>query len=575
MKLISPPRIDRAPHLSISLGENLGLYRKRSRSERLYAFVRLIWLTVAVHAGSFRCAPLEYLQALAWRARGLRVRSRNKIAALAGRSPRAYDLWMAQHEEAGIERISAESEIEPIYPVIDCTHGSDGLDATLKSVAAARCQVEPILLGVTDETRTSERKVVHDLAMLAERSPVWLLPMRAGDLLAPNSLVAYSEVVRRIDGVKIIYADDDLIDTSGVRRSPHFKPNWNPELFQHHDFITGASVVAADRQMLRELPRESWAEALVGSAIRRAGFPVHLAQLLHHRRQRPAPKIPAKPARTLERSQPRVSTIIPTRNRHDLLRNCLEGLERTSYSEVETIIVDNGSDERDTLDLLAMLNREGLTVLRLDGPFNYSALNNAAVKRATGKLLCFLNNDIEMIDSDWLDLLVQHAIKPDIGAVGARLLYPDGTVQHAGVYTGVGGGAGHAHRFQRAEDSGYFERARLPQRVSAVTGACLVVDRQKFNAVGGFDETQFPVAFNDVDLCLKLNSYGWQSFYEPRSTLIHHESKSRGKDSSKINRDRFARELAALKLKWRTDEVRDPYHHPHLSPFCEQFLVAI
>jgi GT2 family glycosyltransferase len=159
--------------------------------------------------------------------------------------------------------------------------------------------------------------------------------------------------------------------------------------------------------------------------------------------------------------------------------------------------------------------------------------------------------------------------------VGARLLYPDGTIQHAGVFTGIGGGAGHAHRFLRAEEPGYFERARLPQRVSAVTGACMVVAREKFLAVGGFDEVHFAVAFNDVDLCLKLNQHGWQSFYEPRSTLIHHESKSRGSDRAKANRDRFSGELAALKSIWSTDRIRDPYHHRSLSPFCEQFLIAV
>jgi len=165
--------------------------------------------------------------------------------------------------------------------------------------------------------------------------------------------------------------------------------------------------------------------------------------------------------------------------------------------------------------------------------------------------------------------------EPDIGAVGARLLYPDGTIQHAGVFTGIGGGAGHAHRFVGGGEEGYFERARLPQRVSAVTGACMVVARDKFLAVGGFNEEHFPVAFNDVDLCLKLNRAGWQSFYEPRSTLIHHESKSRGSDRLRINRARFAGELAALKAVWHTDQFRDPYHHPHLSPFCEQFLVGV
>jgi GT2 family glycosyltransferase len=211
----------------------------------------------------------------------------------------------------------------------------------------------------------------------------------------------------------------------------------------------------------------------------------------------------------------------------------------------------------------------------MPGPFNYSTLNNAAVEHATGELLCFLNNDVEIMDGDWLAVLAQHAVKPDIGAVGARLLYPDGSIQHAGVFTGIGGGAGHAHRYQKADTEGYFSRARLPQRVSAVTAACMVVEKRKFLAVGGFDEVRFPVAFNDVDLCMKLNSRGWQSFYEPRATLIHHESKTRGADRSKEKRARFARELATLKQVWGTDKACDPYHHPSLSPFCEEFLVRL
>lgn len=272
---------------------------------------------------------------------------------------------------------------------------------------------------------------------------------------------------------------------------------------------------------------------------------------------------------------PPVTAIIPTRDRRELLKTCMEGLGRTNYPHLEVIIVDNGSRQPDAIEYLEALERSGAAVLRVPGPFNYSALNNAAVRHARGEILCFLNNDVEFTDPDWLTLLVQHAVKRDIGAVGARLLYPDGTIQHAGVFTGIGGGAGHAHRFQRADEPGYFERARLPQRVSAVTGACMVVAKDKFLAVGGFDEARFPVAFNDVDLCLKLNDRGWQSFYEPRSTLIHHESKSRGNDRSKMNRARFSAELAALKRVWNTDKRRDPYHHPNLSPFCEQFLVGV
>ncbi|QIK78091.1 glycosyltransferase family 2 protein [Sphingomonas piscis] len=270
-----------------------------------------------------------------------------------------------------------------------------------------------------------------------------------------------------------------------------------------------------------------------------------------------------------------MTVIIPTRNGCDLLRLCVEGLRSTDYPNVRLIVVDNGSDDPSTLRYLEELERGGASVLRMPGPFNYSSLNNRAVEQASTELLCFLNNDVEMIDGDWLSLLAAHAVQSDVGAVGARLLYPDRSVQHAGVVLGVGGGAGHAHRLVPEGEEGYFSRHLLPQEVTAVTAACLVVERSKFLKVGGFDEDLFPVAFNDVDLCLKLNAAGWGSVYEPRASLIHHESKSRGKDSARRNRVRFASELLALKRKWKTDQRRDPFHHPHLSPFTEQFLIAV
>jgi GT2 family glycosyltransferase len=253
----------------------------------------------------------------------------------------------------------------------------------------------------------------------------------------------------------------------------------------------------------------------------------------------------------------------------------MAGLKRTDYPRVQTIVVDNGSDEVEALSFLDKLHATGVHVMRCPGAFNFSALNNAAAKLAKGKLLCLLNNDIEVFEPNWLQIMAAQALREDVGAVGARLLYPDRTIQHAGVVIGLGGGAGHAHRFQHIDGVGYFERAHLPQFVSGVTAACLVVDRERYWAVGGLDEEAFPVAFNDVDFCLRLNARGWQSFYEPRATLVHHESKSRGKDTDAANRDRFAKELAALKSRWSTDEFQDPFHHPALSRFSERFVVDL
>ena len=410
------------------------------------------------------------------------------------------------------------------------------------------------------------------MADLVDIQGTWLCVVEAGDCLDCDAIEIYARAAERSPHSWLIYADDDLIE-SGERRAPHFKSDWNPELFEHHDFVTGSAVIRVTPQMAAGLDGHDWLKILTDRALARAQ-PIHIPAVLHHRMDRPAPALPSENSSAIDRA-PTVTVIIPTRNRLSLLRTCVEGVRRSSYSRIELLIVDNDSDDPSTLSYLDQLNANGVRILKVPGPFNFSALNNTAVKHASGQLICFLNNDVEIMDPNWLSLLVRRAMHPGLGAVGGRLLYPDGSVQHAGVVLGVGGGAGHAHRYQRDGEGGYFMRDRLPQRVTAVTAACLVVARDKYLAVGGFDEQNFPVAFNDVDLCLKLNARGWQSFYEPRAVLIHHESKSRGKDSTKANKVRFANELAALKRRWGTDCLRDPYHHPQLSPFCEQFQIAL
>jgi O-antigen biosynthesis protein len=546
-----------------------------ARSTQLTLYWQRLFLRLRVHVDALFCNPLHYAQAIAWRVGGLRVRSRNRIAPLMGRSPRAYRLWIASVEP----RIRAEllchrpEKLPRIVPVIDCTEGSDGVEATVASLNSAEGGADVIVIGHHGTLGTVPISSLSDLSKLLKPEGTWLCIVGAGDQLAPGALEIYARAAARERKHSVIYADDDLLEM-GYRCAPHFKSDWNPELFDNHDFLTKSAIVRATPEMIRDLSAPGWVEALTRAAVRDS-TPRHLSAVLHHRRTRPQPAIPGKPRPLFTQSMPLVSVIVPTRNGRLLLQTCVDGIRRTAYPNVDLIIVDNGSDDPETLGYLDVLAADGARVLRIEGPFNFSALNNSAAEHARGEFLCFLNNDVELADPDWLALLVRQAVRPEIGAVGARLLYPDGTIQHAGVVTGVGGGAAHAHRFEAKPEDGYFCRSRLPQRVSAVTAACLVVAKNKFAAVGGFNDRDFPVAFNDVDLCLKLNARGWQSFYEPRAVLVHHESKSRGSDSAIENRARFADELAALKRHWGTDRLRDPYHHPQLSPFCEQFHIAV
>lgn len=545
------------------------------RSGGLPSRWKAIHLWLRVHADAFRLDPIGYLQAVAWRVRGLKVRSRNRLSALTGHSRWAYPFWIACREPQIRSVVGGASgpDLPRIVPIIDC---SDGAERIAHSLASLPRGVPSFVVGGPPLPGVRQVARISEITSHLDEAEIWLCPIRSGDRLADGALNAYAAAIATAPSASAAYADDDLLDSSGHRIDPHFKPDWNPELFEHHDFVTGASVIKVLRDQLGLLPDDDWARRLIAENIGRRPVPIHLPLVLHHRLERPQPRIPEKPAQLDSmREWPMVTVIIPTRNRTELLRKCMEGLRQTRYPHLQIIIVDNECDDPETITFLSELGGGEAEVIPVSGPFNFSRLNNEAVRSARGELLCFLNNDVEVTDPDWLSLLALQAMRPDIGAAGARLLYPDGTIQHAGVFTGIGGGAGHGHRHLGKDDAGYFERSHIPQRVSAVTGACLVVSREKFLAVDGFDEENFPVAFNDVDLCLKLNERGWQSFYEPRASLIHHESKSRGSDRLKSNRRRFARELQMLKRKWHTDERRDPFHHPQLSSFCEQFLIAI
>lgn len=515
-------------------------------------------LLLRAHLSAAWLFPRAWFKALWWRILGKKVRSRAQFAPLLAASRHTYQLWMLA-EPSPPRSLTGEP------PIIALVVAGPGQDVTLASVAE---QGIPAVLVQPDAW-------AEVAAQVAWADDPWLMPLFAGDVLAQGAVAAYRAVAANTDA-HVIYADDDLLDRRGHRHSPHFKPAWNTELFRHFDFLTGACIVRATAADWQARSGPDRAAELVAAVAGRCE-PVRLPHVLHHRKKRPEPKVPVA-AEPCDAVLPRVTVIVPTRNRVDLLRTCIEGLARTDYPDFEVIVVDNGSDDPATLEYLAQLDPARHRVLRDDGPFNFSRLNNQAARLATGEMLCLLNNDIEMLGSDWLGIMVRQALRAEVGAVGARLLYPDGRIQHAGVVMGICGGAAHAHRLLKPDERGYFRRHALPQFVSAVTAACLVVRRESFEAVGGLDEAAFEVAFNDVDLCMRLNARGWQSFYEPRATLVHHESVSRGFDRDPVGAARLGRELAAMQERWGTDDFTgdgDPFHHPHLSRYSERYALGL
>jgi GT2 family glycosyltransferase len=271
--------------------------------------------------------------------------------------------------------------------------------------------------------------------------------------------------------------------------------------------------------------------------------------------------IPDFPERT-----PLVSVIILTRNRTDYLKRAVASvIDNNNYDSFELIIVDNASTEKEAIEFLEAIRSDSrVNVVRDESDFNYSKLNNQAASMAQGELLLFLNNDVEALDSNWMNELVREVVQDGVAVSGAKLYYPDGRIQHAGVILGVGGVAGHSHKYAAPGDVGYFGRIEARQQLSAVTGACMMVRREAFLQVGGFTE-KLAVSFNDVDLCLKIGATGKRIVYTPRAALVHHESISRGKDVQPEQVSRAKAEIFYMKQKWPEALKRDPFYNINLT----------
>jgi GT2 family glycosyltransferase len=269
-----------------------------------------------------------------------------------------------------------------------------------------------------------------------------------------------------------------------------------------------------------------------------------------------------------------LSIIIPTRDNADILEVCVNSiLDKTTYPNYEIIVIDNGSVEKATLKLFSSWPKDKIRVIRDESPFNFSAINNRAAKSARGELICLMNNDIEIITPDWAEEMASFATMDEVGSVGARLWYPDGRLQHGGVIIGLGGVAGHAHKYIGKSEYGYFARAILHQSMSAVTAACLMVRRTVYEAVDGLDE-ELSIAFNDIDFCLRLREAGYRNIWTPYAEMIHHESISRGTEDDEEKQARFNGEIRFMEKRWGDKLATDPAYNPNLTIDREDFSLA-
>lgn len=449
----------------------------------------------------------------------------------------------------------------------------------------------------------------------------WCALLDQDDEFAENALAHIALEIDRHPEAGLIYSDEDKIDAAGVRSNPFFKPDWNPELFLGQNFINHLGVYRTallraiggfregfegsqdydlalrcienlEPAQVRHVPRilYHW-RAVAGSLAAVADAKPYAKEAArraiddHLRRQEIVGRVEACPENVeshrvvyaVSEPPPKVSIVIPMRDRVELIERCIASIrEGTDYPSIEFVVVDNGSTDRKTLEFLRTIQEaSGTQIVRDDAPFNFSRLINRGAAAATGTVLAFLNNDIEADEPGWLQEMVSHAARPRIGAVGARLWFPDGTLQHGGVVLGLGGVAGHAFPRIPRGHAGYFNRAYLQQNCSAVTGACMVVRREIFEEAGGFDEVNLGISFNDVDFCLRLRAAGRQNVWTPYANLIHHESASRGHQRTREEQAQFTREATYMQQKWGFELLHDPIYNPNLSLNLPGFELAV
>ncbi len=477
----------------------------------------------------------------------------------------------------------------------------------VRSILAEAAAADPRIRVVYREVNGGIASASNSALGLATGGFVGLLDH--DDELSEHALYHIAAALGQEPSLDFLYSDEDKLDERGRRCLPYFKPDWNPDLLLEQNYITHFAVYrrtlltrsggfrtgfegsqdfdlilrAAELtspERIRHLPfvLYHWRMA-AGSTARvsaNKGFAQDSArraveEALRRRGVNAKIELGLLPdfghvAYSVPEPEPLVSLIVPTRDGYRLLKGCLEGIfGRTTYRNYEVIVLDNESTKPEMLAYFDVLRANPrVRVIPYPHPFNHSKLNNFGAAQARGEMLCLLNDDVDVISPGWLTEMVGQALRPEIGAVGARLLYPDGTLQHAGIVMGIGGSAGHFCKHLPAQHSTMGLRTFVAQSFSGVTAACLVLRRQVFLEVGGFDE-ELGLVFNDVDLCLRLRERGYRNLWTPFATLYHYESVTRGRDDRPDNAGPFRRNLARLRSRWGESLLTDPAYNPNLT----------
>ncbi|WP_199248225.1 glycosyltransferase [[Phormidium] sp. ETS-05] len=437
------------------------------------------------------------------------------------------------------------------------------------------------------------------------------------DTITPDALYHCTVMLNYHPEADMIYSDEDKVDEGGGLRDPFFKPDWCPDSFLSRMYTCHLGVYR--RSLVEEIGgfrvgfEGSQDYDLVLRLTEKTDKIFHIPKILYHwrmhsqstaseldnkgyataaakkaieealqRRGEPGEATPTEGGHWIVRYQIRdygkVTVIIPTKNLGSIVNTCLTSIfEKTTYPNYEVLLIDNGSTEPETLEVISKWRAKEPDRFRCqpyDIPFNYSKINNYAVTQADGEYLLLLNNDTEVINPDWMTAMVEQAQRPTIGAVGAMLLYPNKTIQHAGVVVGLGGVAGHSHKNFPYGVPGYYYQLHTVNNYSAVTAACLMCRRSVFEEVGGLEE-ELQIAFNDVDFCLKITEKGYRNVWLPHVVLYHYESKSRGEENTPEKQARFHQEIMYMIRKWKTGIDPDPCYNRNLTLDREDYSIQI
>lgn len=538
-----------------------------------------------------------------------------KVAALP-HTPTISVLMPVYNTPAKLLEAAIQSVADQVYPHWELCIADDCSTAPhVRSILEAWQRKEPRRIKLA--LRETNGHIAHATnSAFALAGGDWIALLDHDDILREHALAEVALTLAEHPLAELIYSDEDKLDSRGRRFDVHFKCGYSPELFRSMNYLNHLTVHRATN--IRAV--DGWRPGFEGSQdydlnlriLERidAGGVVHIPKVLYHWRavegstalagaeksyaftagwkaleehvvrtglDAEVCEIPNMPFYRVKHRvtapAPLVSLIIPTKDKADLLRNCLDSIrEKTTYGNYEIVVVNNNSEEAETFALFEELARdERVRVMPYPRPFNFSGINNAAVRLARGSIVGLVNNDIEVISPDWLTEMMSWAQQPAIGCVGAKLLYPDDTVQHAGVILGIGGVANHAHRLKHRNDPSYFGRAVVAQTLSAVTAACLLVRKSVYAEVRGLDSERLKVAFNDVDFCLKVRRAGYRNVWTPFAELYHHESKSRGAEDTPEKLARFHGEEETMLKRWADALDSDPYYSINLTREMDDF----